>query len=187
VTRIAPALAALLVSTAATAQSTTTSQTIQTRDEAARLLIGFSGIGDGFYCAYGYVYSSCSNLGYDYVPFTIGGEVEFGGRVLGVALGVYDLNGAYNNVNRNFVEPIADLVFRFGTYTEGPVFRFRLGAGVYIGPDWNAGLVGRIGVGATLRGRGRLGLAAEFGWEGGEFAGNAISTIRLVVGPEFAF
>jgi hypothetical protein len=186
---MAAALAALLVATAASAQSTTTT-TISPpveRTEAARLLLGFSGIGNGFYCAYGYAYSSCSNLSYDYVPFTIGGEVEIGGRTLGLALGVYDLNGAYNNVNRNFVEPIADLVFRLGTYTAGPIFRARLGVGVYFGPDWNAGIVGRIGVGATLRGHGRLGLAAEFGWEGGEFSGNTISTIRLVVGPEMSF
>jgi hypothetical protein len=104
-----------------------------------------------------------------------------------VALGVHDLNGPYLDVNRNFVEPIADLVLRAGSYNSGVVFRFRIGAGLYIGESWKLGFVGRGGIGFTLRGRSPLGLAVDFSWEGGGFDGNSISVLKAGIGPEIAF
>jgi len=155
---------------------------------AARLLFGAAGVTNGLYCAYGYQLANCSSLyQYKQVPLFFGGEIEVGGRAFGVAIGLYDLNGPYLDVNRNFLEPIVDLVLRVGSYSGGPVVRFRLGAGLYVGETGNVGAVGRGGFGITFRGRSALGLAADFSWEGGGFQGNTISIVRLGIGPEIAF
>jgi len=158
------------------------------RSNAARLLFGAAGVTNGFYCVYGYALTSCGSVyQYKQVPLFFGGEVEVGGRGLGVALGVHDLNGPYLDVNRNFVEPIADLVLRAGSYNGGVVFRFRIGAGLYVGESWKLGFVGRGGIGFTLRGKSPLGLAVDFSWEGGGFDGNSISVLKAGIGPEIAF
>jgi len=158
------------------------------RFTAARLLFGAAGVTNGLYCAYGYALSSCSSLyQYKQVPFFVGGELEAGGRAFGVAVGVHDLNGPYLDVNRNFVEPILDLVLRLGSYSGGLVMRFRIGAGLYVGESWKTGFVGRGGIGLTFRGRSPLGLAADLSWEGGGFNGNTISVVKLGIGPEIAF
>jgi hypothetical protein len=158
------------------------------RFTAARLLFGAAGVTNGFYCSYGYALSSCSSLyQYKQVPFFVGGEFEAGGRAFGVAVGVHDLNGPYLDVNRNFVEPILDLVLRLGSYSGGLVMRFRIGAGLYVGENWKTGFVGRGGFGLTFRGRSPLGLAADLSWEGGGFNGNTISVVKLGIGPEIAF
>jgi hypothetical protein len=189
--RIAATLlaASLLAGTAATAQQVVPmGAPLEPRYKAGRLLIGIAGVTDGFYCSYGYVLASCSSMwSYDYAPLAFGAEFETGGRALGIVLGVHDLNGPYNNVNRNFVEPLADLVFRFGTYSGGPMIRVRLGMGAYFGPSWNLGVVGRGGFGLSLRGREALGFAMEASWEGGSFDGHPISVAKFQIGPEIAF
>jgi hypothetical protein len=158
------------------------------RFKAARLLFGAAGVTNGLYCSYGYQLANCSSLyQYKQVPLFFGGEIEVGGRLLGVAVGLYDLNGPYLDVNRNFLEPAADLVLRLGTYSRGPILRFRIGAGLYIGEGGNTGWVGRSGFGISFRGTSPVGFAADFTWEGGGFQGNSISIVRLGIGPEIAF
>jgi hypothetical protein len=188
------AAAALALGTAAAAQQTYASAPPESpppapeRSNAARLLLGAAGATNGFYCVYGYALTTCSSVyQYKQVPLFFGGEVEVGGRGLGVAVGVHDLNGPYLDVNRNFVEPIVDLVLRAGSYNGGLVFRFRIGAGLYVGESWKLGFVGRGGIGFTLRGRSPLGLAVDFSWEGGGFDGNTISVLKAGIGPEIAF
>ena len=186
------AAAAALLGSAAAAQQTYPQQTYPSappeRFKAARLLFGAAGVTNGLYCAYGYQLANCSSLyQYKQVPLFFGGEIEVGGRELGVVLGVHDLNGPYLDVNRNFFEPIADLVLRVGSYSGGPVLRFRIGAGLYLGESGNAGFVGRGGFGITFRGRSPLGLALDASWEGGGFEGNSISILKLGIGPEIAF
>ena len=183
--------AALALGTAAAAQQTSApppEEPPPERLKAARLLFGAAGATNGFYCVYGYALSTCSSVyQYKQVPLFFGGEVEVGGRGLGIALGVHDLNGPYLDVNRNFVEPIADLVLRIGSYSGGAVLRFRIGAGLYVGEDWKVGFVGRGGIGFTFRGSSPLGLAVDLSWEGGGFDGNSISVLKAGIGPEIAF
>jgi len=187
------AAAALVLGSAAAAQQTSASAPLESpappeRFKAARLLFGAAGVTNGLYCSYGYQLANCSSLyQYKQVPLFFGGEIEVGGRALGVAVGLHDLNGPYLDVNRNFLEPIADLVLRVGSYGGGPVLRFRLGAGLYIGESGNVGLVGRGGFGITIRGSSALGLALDASWEGGGFQGNSISILKLGIGPEIAF
>jgi hypothetical protein len=188
----APLAATLLIGTAAGAQYASAPPGVVVMEperlKAVRLMIGVSGITNGYYCAYGYTLAYCdSGYQYEAAPFTFGGEFELGNRALAVAIGVYDMTAPYNDINRNFVEPLADLVFRLGTYNAGAIFRLRLGAGFYIGPDGNTGFVGRGGFGLSFRGRGRLGLAMEVAYEYGAFEGYGISVIRFLAGPEYAF
>jgi hypothetical protein len=157
------------------------------RLKALRLQLGISGVSNGYYCAYGYVLYGCSNVSYGTAPLTFGGEFELGGRAFGLALGVYDMVAPYGNLNKNFVEPMLDLVIRAGTYNGGPILRIRFGTGVYFGESGNVGWVGRGGLGLTLRGRGPWGFAMEAVWEGGTFSGRAVSVVRGTIGPEFAF
>jgi hypothetical protein len=158
------------------------------RLKALRGMVGFTGVTNGYYCAYGYVLVGCSSYyQYEAGVFTFGGEFEFGGRALGLAIGAYDMNAPYNDINRNFLEPILDLVLRAGTYNGGPMLRIRFGTGLYIGEGGKYGWVGRGGLGLTLRGAGPWGFAMEAVWEGGTFEGRAVSTIRGLVGPEIAF
>jgi hypothetical protein len=183
--------AALALGTAAAAQQTSApppEERPPERLKAARLLFGAAGVTNGFYCVYGYALSTCSSVyQYKQVPLFFGGEVEVGGRGLGIAVGVHDLNGPYLDVNRNFVEPIADLVLRIGSYSSGAALRFRIGAGLYVGESWKVGFVGRGGIGFTLRGSSPLGLAVDLSWEGGGFDGNSISVLKAGIGPEIAF
>src|SRR4051794_10149655 len=154
------------------------------RLSAFRLMFGGAAVSRGVYCAYGYYTTGCSSLEYPYAPLDFSEEVEKGlGRLLGLALGVHYMTGPYNDRNVDLWEPTLDFVFRFGSYTAGSSFRFRFGVGWAVAASGKNGFTGRSGIGFTLRGRSRVGLALDAAWEYGSFEGNNFSLIHYQLGP----
>ena len=178
-------------------------QRLQFWNNVARVNLGVGFYNSGYYdCFYYYGYY-CSTGSYtSYIPFLVGPQVDLnlGGMnnlSLGFTVGfgnvsysVYNTVGAITATSSTSVtlwEPTVDYVAKFGPPTMDTVGRFRLGAGMYIGPDSKIGGAFRIGGGASFLNANRVGLGFDMVLEGGGFNGYWIGGLQLLVSPEFHF
>ena len=80
-----------------------------------------------------------------------------------------------------------DYVAKFGPASQGTVGRFRVGGGMYIGPNAELGAAFRIGGGASFFNASRLGVGLDLVIEGGVYRGFWMGGLQLVASPEFHF
>jgi hypothetical protein len=177
-------------------------QPLQMWNNVARVNLGVGFYNSGWYnCYYGYYYGSCTSGSYgSYIPFLVGPQVDLnlGGMnniSVGFTVGFGTVSGTiYDGINyvsqsRNVTlwEPTIDYVAKFGPPTQDTVGRFRVGGGMYIGPDSNLGGAFRIGGGASFLNANRLGVGIDLVLEGGGFNGYWVGGLQLLVSPEFHF
>jgi len=84
-------------------------------------------------------------------------------------------------------EPTLDYVAKFGPPTQDTVGRFRMGGGMYIGPNSSFGGAFRIGGGASFLNANRVGVGLDLVIEAGSYHGFWIGGLQLVASPEFHF
>ena len=180
-------------------------QQLQLWNNVARVQLGVSFFNSGYYnCNYwgGYypTYTCGSGSFVSYIPFTVGPQVDLnlGGMnnvsvgfnvFLGTATGTLYSGNVAQSVSKSATiwEPTVDYVAKFGPASQDTVPRFRVGGGMYIGPNSQLGGAFRIGGGASLLNSGRLGIGLDLVVEGGAYAGYWIGSLQLAVSPEFHF
>jgi hypothetical protein len=180
-------------------------QQLQMWNNVARVNLGVSFFNSGYYnCNYwgGYypTYTCGSGSFVSYIPFTVGPQVDFnlGGMnnlSVGFTVGFGNVTATYynglgdvsNTVSATLWEPTVDYVAKFGPPTMDTVGRFRLGAGMYIGPNSKLGGAVRVGGGASFLNANRVGVRLDLVLEGGSFNGYWIGGLQLLVSPEFHF
>ena len=119
--------------------------------------LGVSFFNSGYYnCNYWYGYYPTYTCGsgsfVSYIPFTVGPQVDFnlGGMnnisvgfnvFLGTATGTLYSGNLSQSVSKSVTiwEPTIDYVAKFGPPSQDTVGRFRIGGGMYIGPELRAG------------------------------------------------
>ena len=180
-------------------------QQLQVWNNVARVNLGVSFFNSGYYnCNYwgGYypTYTCGSGSFVSYIPFTVGPQVDFhlqGMHNISAGFNVF-LGSATGTLYNGFRavsasksvtiwEPTVDYVAKFGPSTQDTVGRFRVGAGMYIGPDSHVGGAFRIGGGASFLNTSRVGAGIDVILEGGSFNGYWIGGLQLQVSPEFHF
>jgi hypothetical protein len=178
-------------------------QQLQLWNNVARVNVGVSFFNSGYYnCNYwGYYGYSCgSGTFVSYIPFTVGPQIDFnlqgmnnisvGFNVfLGTATGtLYNgLTAVSASASVTIWEPTIDYVAKFGPPSMDTVGRFRLGGGMYIGPNSELGGAFRIGGGASFLNSNRLGIGLDLVLEAGGYNGYWIGGLQLVASPEFHF
>jgi hypothetical protein len=180
-------------------------QQLQIWNNVARVNVGVSFFNSGYYnCNYwgGYypTYTCGSGTFVSYIPFTVGPQIDFnlqgmnnislGFNVfLGTATGTLYNNLVSQSVSRSVTiwEPTIDYVAKFGPPTQDTVGRFRVGGGMYIGPNSGLGGAFRIGGGASFLNANRFGVGLDLVLEGGGYQGYWIGGLQLVASPEFHF
>jgi hypothetical protein len=180
-------------------------QQLQLWNNVARVNLGVSFFNSGYYnCNYwgGYypAYTCGSGSFVSYIPFTVGPQLDFnlqgmnnisvGFNVfLGTATGTLYNGGFSQSVSKSVTiwEPTIDYVAKFGPPSQDTVGRFRLGGGMYIGPNSELGGAFRIGGGASFLNSNRLGVGLDLVLEGGGYNGYWIGGLQLVASPEFHF
>ncbi len=169
-------------------------------------------LGVGFYnsgwanCYYDYwypYYPTCGSGSYSsYIPFLVGPQVDLNlGGMNNISVGftvgfgsitqsVYTAGGLYvqdQKLNVTLWEPTLDYVAKFGPPSQDTVGRFRIGGGMYIGPNSTIGGAFRIGGGASFFSASRLGIGLDLVLEGGGFNGQWVGGLQLIASPEFKF
>jgi hypothetical protein len=84
-------------------------------------------------------------------------------------------------------EPTLDYVAKFGPPSMDTVGRFRVGGGMYIGPNSTVGGAFRIGGGASFLNASRLGIGLDIVLEGGGYNGQWVGGLQLLASPELHF
>jgi hypothetical protein len=151
---------------------------------------------------YGYypTYTCGSGSWVSYIPFTVGPQIDFnlGGVnnlsvgfnvLLGTATGTVYSGARAESASKGVTiwEPTIDYVAKFGPPSQDTVGRFRVGGGMYIGPNAELGAAFRIGGGASFFNSNRLGIGLDLVLEGGAYNGYWIGGLQLVASPEFHF
>lgn len=211
--KVLVAALALAVASPALAQYTFTQpgqqpqpiQPLQVWNNVARVNVGVGFYNSGWYNCYywGPYYPTCNSGSYgSYIPFVVGPQVDLNlGGMNNISVGFLvgfgtitsntDLcPGGLCGTQSNSVtmwEPTLDYVAKFGPPTQDTVGRFRVGGGMYIGPNSNVGGAFRIGGGASFLNANRLGVGLDLVLEGGGFNGYWIGGLQLLVAPEFHF
>ena len=177
-------------------------QPMQVWNNVARVNLGVGFYNSGWYnCYYGWYYGTCTSGSYtSYIPFLVGPQVDLnlGGMNnlsvgFTVALGTVSTTywDGFQDVSRSanvtIWEPTIDYVAKFGPATMDTVGRFRVGGGMYIGPNSTIGGAFRIGGGASFLNSNRLGIGLDIVLEGGGFNGYWIGGLQLLASPEFHF
>lgn len=170
-----------------------------------RLNLGVSFFYSEYYnCGYWYgiypTYTCGGGSWVSYIPFTIGPQVDVhlqGMHNLSVGFNVFLGNAtgtvysglAAESVTRSVTiwEPTVDYVGKLGSAAQDTVARFRLGGGMYIGPNSELGGAFRIGGGASFFNSNRLGIGLDLVLEAGGYSGYWIGGLQLVASPEFHF
>ena len=174
-------------------------------DNVLRVNVGVSFFNSGYYnCNYWYPYYPAYTCGsgsfVSYIPFTVGPQLDWnlGGMnnisvgfnvFLGTATGTIYVNSISQSASKSVTiwEPTLDYVAKFGPPTQDTVGRFRVGGGMYIGPNSELGGAFRIGGGASFLNSNRLGVGLDLVLEGGGYNGYWIGGLQLVASPEFHF
>ncbi len=177
-------------------------QPIDVYNNVARVNLGVSFYNSGWYnCYYGYYYPTCSTGAYgSFIPFTVGPQLDFNisglsNISLGFVVLIGTITGSYYNgptyvsqsKNVTVWEPTVDYVAKFGPPTQDTVGRFRVGGGMYIGPNQGFGGAFRVGGGASFFNSNRLGIGLDLVLEAGAYQGYWIGGIQLMASPEFHF
>jgi hypothetical protein len=133
---------------------------------------------DYYNCGYWYgfypTFSCGSGSFVSYIPFAVGPQIDLnlqgmnnisvGFNVfLGTATGTVYSGLSALSVSRSATiwEPTVDYVAKFGPASQDTVARFRVGGGMYIGPNAQLGGAFRIGGGASFLNSGRLGIGLD--------------------------
>jgi hypothetical protein len=174
-------------------------------NNVARVNLGVSFYNSGYYnCTYwgGWypTYTCGSGTFVSYIPFTVGPQVDLNiGGMNNISLGfnvflgsatatLYNLGQAVSvSQSATVWEPTIDYVAKFAPPTEDTVGRFRVGGGMYIGPNSGLGGAFRIGGGASFLNTNRIGVGLDLVLEGGGYQGYWIGGLQLLVSPEFHF
>jgi hypothetical protein len=177
-------------------------QPAQMWNNVARVNLGVGFYNSGWYnCYYGWYYGTCTSGSYtSYIPFLVGPQVDLnlGGMnnlSVGFTVAMGTVSATYWNgvqdisqsANVTIWEPTIDYVAKFGPATMDTVGRFRVGGGMYIGPNSELGGAFRIGGGASFLNSNRLGIGLDLVLEGGGYSGYWIGGLQLVASPEFHF
>jgi hypothetical protein len=180
-------------------------QPVEAWNNVARVNLGVSFYNSGYYnCSYwgGYypTYTCGSGSFVSYIPFTFGPQVDINlGGMNNVSLGlnimigtvtgtVYSgLDAVSASASATVWEPTLDYVAKFGPPTMDTVGRFRVGGGMYFGPNSGFGGAFRIGGGASFLNANRFGIGLDLVLEGGAYQGYWIGGLQLVASPEFHF
>jgi hypothetical protein len=180
-------------------------QPLQLWNNVARVNLGVSFFNSGYYnCNYWYGYYPTYTCGsgsfVSYIPFTVGPQFDFnlqgmnnisvGFNVfLGTATGTLYSGLVSQSVSKSATiwEPTIDYVAKFGPPSQDTVGRFRVGGGMYIGPNSEIGGAFRIGGGASFLNSNRLGIGLDLVLEAGGYNGYWIGGLQLVASPEFHF
>ena len=187
-------------------QPTVQPQALEVWNNVARVNVGVSFYNSGWYnCYYTYYgyYASCTSGAYtDFIPFTVGGQIDWnlGGMnnlSLGFTADIGTVTGTYyDNINLVYVsrskdvtlwEATIDYVAKFGPPTQDTVGRFRIGGGMLFGPDGGFGGDFRIGGGASFLNSKRIGIGLDIVLVGGGYEGSWIGGVQLLVSPEIHF
>jgi hypothetical protein len=174
-------------------------QQLQIWNNVARVNVGVSFYNSTWYSCYswGWTVACSTNAWASYIPFTVGPQLDLNldgpnnisigfNVLLGTASGTA-LNGQSVSGSVTVWEPTLDYVAKFGPATQDTVGRFRIGGGMYIGPNSSYGGAFRIGGGASFLNANRLGLGLDLVVEAGSFHGYWIGGLQLVASPEFHF
>jgi hypothetical protein len=182
-----------------------TPQPVEVWNNVARVNLGVSFYNSGYYnCSYWgyyYPYYTCSSGSFiSYIPFTFGPQVDINlGGMNNLSVGLTIMYGNVsgtvyvNNISESasksawLWEPTIDYVAKFGPPTQDTVGRFRVGGGMYFGPNSGLGGAFRIGGGASFLNSNRLGVGLDLVLEGGGYQGYWIGGLQLVASPEFHF
>jgi hypothetical protein len=178
-------------------------QQLQIWNNVARVNLGVGFYNEGYYnCSYWYPYYSCNSGSYtSYIPFIVGPQVDFALSGMNnisvgftVSMGTVSTdvcttvsNCGSKSASITIWEPTVDYVAKFGPPTQDTVGRFRLGGGMYIGPNSNIGGAFRIGGGASFLSSNRFGIGLDLVLEGGGYNGNWVGGLQLLASPEFHF
>jgi hypothetical protein len=171
-------------------------------DHVVRLNLGAGFYNSGWYnCSYDWYAGTCPAGDYaSYLPFQVGPQIDFnlGGVAnlsAGLTVSIGTVKARYlegtveveKSAQVTLWEPTLDFVVKPGSNTQETVARFRIGGGLYIGPDSQLGGVGRLGVGASFFSVGRFGLGVDAVLEAGTYNGYWIGGLQLMASPELHF
>jgi hypothetical protein len=173
-------------------------------ENVARVNLGVGFYNAGWYSCYyswSWGWTSCSSSSYtSYIPFLVGPQVDINvGGMNNISVGFTVAMGTINSTwwdgrqtlshsdNVTMWEPTIDYVAKFGPPSQDTVGRFRIGGGMYIGPDAHVGGTFRIGGGASFLNSSRIGAGLDVILEGGGFNGYWVGGLQLQVSPEFHF
>jgi len=180
-------------------------QQLQIWNNVARVNLGVGFYNSGWYnCYYGWYGTTCGSGSYtDYIPFMVGPQVDFAlGGMNNISVGFTVAMGTISttwtsgsclggvcsqSASVTMWEPTVDYVAKFGPPTQDTVGRFRVGGGMYIGPNSNIGGAFRIGGGASFFNANRFGIGLDIVLEGGGFNGQWVGGLQLLASPEFHF
>jgi hypothetical protein len=179
-------------------------QQLEIWNNVARVNLGVGFYNGSWYsCYYSWTWgwTSCSSSSYtSYIPFVFGPQVDLNvGGMNNISVGFNVAIGTVSSTwfdgrvtqthsdNVTMWEPTFDYVAKFGPSTQETVGRFRVGAGMYIGPDSHVGGAFRIGGGASFLNANRIGAGLDVVLEAGSFNGYWIGGLQLQVSPEFHF
>jgi hypothetical protein len=177
-------------------------QQLQVWNNVARVNLGVGFYNSGWYnCYYNYYYASCPSGSYaSYIPFMVGPQLDFNLQGMnnisvGFTVSMGTITSTYWNgfadvsVSNSVTvwEPTLDYVAKFGPPTQDTVGRFRIGGGMYIGPNSTVGGAFRIGGGASFLNANRLGIGLDLVLEGGGYNGQWVGGLQLLASPEFHF
>jgi hypothetical protein len=176
-------------------------QQLQLWNNVARVNLGVGFYNSGWAnCHYYYGYSCTSGSHASYIPFMVGPQIDIALSGMNsisvgftVAMGSASLtywNGVRDVTESNSItlwEPTIDYVAKFGPASQDTVGRFRIGGGMYIGPNSNLGGAFRIGGGASFLNSNRLGIGLDIVLEAGGYNGYWIAGLQLLASPEFHF
>ena len=170
------------------------------RDNTLRLSGGIALASGGYYCGYayvpGYAYPTCS-AGYSSVLGNVNLDLDLAiSRATAITVGTNVMFGGYQGINSTVWEPHIDYLLRGSPYGMARG-RFRIGAGLYIATVSGGSYTGptatttggalRIGGGVSLLGDSPVGIGLDAIFEAGSLNGYYVSTLQLLVGPEFRF
>ena len=177
-------------------------QQLQVWNNVARVNLGVSFFNSGYYnCSYwgGYypTYTCGSGAFVSYIPFTVGPQIDFNLQGMNnISIGFNVMMGTVSgqlttgqsaSASATVWQPTLDYVAKFGPSTQDTVGRFRVGGGMYIGPNSTYGGAFRIGGGASFLNASRLGVGLDLVLEGGSYQGYWIGGLQLLASPEFHF
>jgi hypothetical protein len=206
--RIAAAATWLAVAAPAAAQFTFSqpgqplppTQQLQIWNNVARVNVGVSFYNSTWYSCYSWGWTvSCSTSAWaSYIPFTVGPQLDLNlegpnnisvgfNVLLGTASGTNNSTRETRSGSVTIWQPTLDYVAKFGPPTQDTVGRFRIGGGMYIGPNSTFGGAFRIGGGASFLNANRVGVGLDLVLEAGGFQGYWIGGLQLLVSPEFHF
>jgi hypothetical protein len=176
-------------------------QQLQLWNNVARVNLGVGFYNSGWAnCYYWYGYNCSSGSYASYIPFMVGPQIDFNlGGMNNVSVGFTVAMGSasltYWDGTRDVTasrsvtlwEPTIDYVAKFGPPSQDTVGRFRIGGGMYIGPNSTIGGAFRIGGGASFFNANRFGIGLDLVLEGGGYNGYWIGGLQLLASPEFHF